>query len=254
MTNCKIRITLPGYENLIANEVYKKILPDNKAELLLLSRYTDLNDPALHEYIKKCTKGIKIPGTINQLEASLVGLPENIKERLLLDDLWQVVETKDRNYIDIMRGFLPSNTLDCSAKKNFDFYAGLLSNYTAIDPDSTNQFNASLLLKNSVLPDKREMDILIKHKTFRSETFNIVGHTKFPEDMQTLIDVVYGALKSPVHISGLKDLTDRVTLSLAVMHLQHAFDIINQERFDSQASSGYGALPEFPPKGPQTLH
>ncbi len=237
------KIILPGYENLVGNEVYKRGMPNNNVELVLLSRYGILSDVDLHKQIKDIIKRFKetIYGMnsgsmlMNSLENIILQLPDNIKEKLLSDDVWQVLATENSEYFDILRGIVPNRAIGYLKKPDVaDEYEQAIGQQMVVNPNAAEHLMIQIKLVDHKLPDRHEMDILIKNHTYVSETLHMKGATNLLQDMacvKNLVNLVYGALKSPEHISSLADISSRQNETLAISYLMQALGKIGQQEY-----------------------
>lgn len=248
-------IALRGYEAVLPNEIYSKDNPQRclhgrKIEaktFAVLGRYTRPTREGVQGYL--VDRAIELQhaksngskkGGFNDLEMAILGLPNSVQEDLraknppLMDllaefsHLPQLAQGEKSPYLfTVHYGIIPVSVLKKCAKEGLlgdsDSYMTVLSADSLIGNGLGESWKAAVLLDSGRLPSKGEFDILLKHGTLNSDTFNIRGNRYDAQEVKGMFDAVYSAFGPAdkfdrIPDSSMKALRSRAFDSMAHLH------------------------------------
>lgn len=249
-------IQLPGYEEIFANEVYGRnvgFTPEREGngkqdvlrEVILLNRYTEASEDQVVEYLRQKTEEVEstaaliLPSGVesegkNILESALIALPPTARRHIRtgFDDCIRFVrqntpapyieegELPDK-FIYVGYGLIPLETIKANEERGnvekAGWYRAALSHEPLIRAGMGERWNMKLLLtQNDELPNRAELDILLKHGAHESRTLSI-NRTNYPiEQVRNVANAIYEGLFPPQEIANLRDASkerlERLTL------------------------------------------
>ncbi len=223
-------IQSPGYKPIFDNAVYvkdKEITEDGQQMLLkcliLPKKYTAATEDQVVEYLRQkagelAGASLALPdGCVSHkslLEKVIQDLPEEIKTDLRTGDepcikfvrrhtpapVLEDGESPDQ-YLHIRYGLLPAELItenqEGGAITDAGWYDTALSHDSLREMGLGERWHMEIWLYNGALPEKAEMDTLLKHGTYGSKTLDISRIHYNPEEVREVIEAIYTGLSKP---------------------------------------------------------
>ena len=239
-------VSLPEYDVAFENEAYvrdRSVSADGEfvvvKDIILPVRYTQPSENDVVAHLREKAKALGGAGAIvltdgrrvmtdrrSALERAIINLPEKIRRDISEGDeecLKFIRVNTDapalkegelpRGYVNIKYGVLPTNLVDENKVKgnvsSSRWFLAALNDDDVREAGFGIKFNINILLNGGRLPDKDEIDILMKHGVYSSRTFDV--NRPYPLDrMQEIIDAVYQGMPRAEDIEQLRDASEGV--------------------------------------------
>ena len=258
-----MKITLSGYYPLVRNSVYaKRNIGKVKggtrdiASVITICKYTEPSEDQVIELIQKKAYttylrpafALRTVGLSN-LEDELIKLPRKALGLLYSDDdsildflrantFARVINPGEiqRKFIMVRYGYLPYSLIEENRAnlRNYKEYEHYLLDDKLVKPPMGGKWRFNLLIKDGdVLPDKREIEILLKHGAPVSRIINFDVREYNTEEVTEVVKSVYSGLDSGSNIGSLTDISEKVLLDGAVISVKALNDMIEEERGSS---------------------
>lgn len=244
-------IKLSGYRTIFPNAVYTRDenftmsggTPIKGTRVLLFHRYTEATEDEVILYLKG--KERQLPLTVpsppvlqnlSYLERAIIGLPTEERGRLRRGDS-ELVRFLRRNtptrvlgtgeepsqYLSLAKGLIPTELIRVNQKRS-NIYSSEWYKRVFQDDDLNRaglgeQWQMRVAYTNKGLPPRSEMDILMKHGTFGSETLRVSTSLR-KHIFKDIVETLYAGFPTPDEISLLEDTSAKVLENEATRPMQ----------------------------------
>jgi hypothetical protein len=122
------------------------------------------------------------------------------------------------SYLNVEYGIIPTQTLYDEKKKSRvpELYEHILLRAAQINPAAAETFSFNLLLENSSLPNREELDVLLKHGTTFSKSL-LVDRNYELSKITPVIDFIYENFSKTAQRKHLSDMSDEVLAIYAAL-------------------------------------
>ncbi len=94
-------------------------------------------------------------------------------------------------------------------------------------------------MQDGKLPDKRDIDILLKHRTHGSRTLEI-SRINYPlDEVQEVMDSIYASFSRPEEIALLKDITEQKLDKISLATLIRLMEFFKQRSLEAKAMEAF---------------
>jgi len=224
------------YKSVYENAVYSRSSTTNPEveKILLLRRFTEATQDEIINYLQKEAKkyqNVRLldnPAILkgkNSLEALIIALPNRMKDGIVEENFefreclekayfspTGIPKTKSNDlFLNVLYGEIPSKVINNNRNLgkiiNSSWYTAAFKNEELLQGRHGMKFFMNLKLQNKNLPDKKEMDTLLKYGVHMSDVINIKGDYS-AEDVKEIISFLYNNFSSDGKILSLKDVSE----------------------------------------------
>ncbi len=212
------------------------------AQVVLPKRYAEATEDQVVEYLQTKAKDLAPAAKLFLPGASSVVPGKSLLEQLIMnlpDEIIRAIVRGDEDYMKFVRshtmapaieegesppsyvyvryGMVPAHVIADNEKtadgkpgpaKEPEWYDAVLSHSKLRENGFGELWNVRLLLNNGVLPDRAEMEILLKHGTYSSRTFDVSRVHYNENEMRTILDLAYDILPNASQIAELPDISE----------------------------------------------
>lgn len=239
-------IEFPGYGAEFSDSVYSrkgKVVTDvsgrqiQLTEILIPKRFTQPTEEEVIDLLKTKAQEIRgrtrliLPdgiqsGSKRPLESVLESLPATVISDIATGDadcigfirkntavMPESVQPK-LSYAHISFGYLPEEFIEMNRQggeiNNYKWFVAAMVDPGVKEAGSGKRWHFKLLTQEGNLPDRAELDVLLKHLTHGSRTFDISRIHYDPVEVADVIDSLYSAVNTSEKLSLLEDLSANV--------------------------------------------
>ncbi len=267
-------IELQGYQTVFENAVYSRdgTVPDQEGKqhpikyLILPKRFTDPSedDVVANLRIKAEEIGfmadLTLPASVKKgetpLEQLITSLPSGVVADLRHGDseiekfirnhtpAQRYEDGKKPQYVHISYGVLTKELIEAQQSQGFikdsEWYVAALLHPEIQKMNLGQKWNLKLLLENGRLPERTDIDILLRHGVHGSRTLDI-NRTKYNvEEIKEVIDALCTTFSTPEQILQLPDVTSKVINELSIAALIQLHERIKEMIEEQSKSDGKG--------------
>ena len=235
-----MNISFPDYSAIFENEVYHKedlgTVNNQQVQvkhILILRRCRDITKDEVVSYLQQKAGEVDRVAALyipvqhrtekTQLEQMLINLPQPKRAHLIngdknyLDFVRQnttAVDIKDgesiSNYTIVSHGLVPSDLISKNKENLNDsnLYDLLISDPRLMNTGFGLNWKITLQLCRGILPDRNDVEFLMKHGTEISKTLAMYGNLPYPEEAKKVLDCIYKGLDSKEKIAKIKDVSN----------------------------------------------
>ncbi len=192
----------PPHEDQVVAYLQKKTSELDSAASLLLPDDARSDRSALEQLILHLPR--KIRNDIISCDNDCIGFLRKNTPALPL------ILGEPLKYMDVRYGVLPTEVIEASSEhiKGPEWYHRVFSEERLQEAGVGERFTMRFDVTNGSLPQRAEMDILLRHGVRRSRTFTIDHSLYNPGRLSELLDALYQSFPSSESILELEDLSD----------------------------------------------
>ena len=224
------------YKPIYENAVYSRgiTITQEIEKILILRRFTEATQDEIMNYLQKEARkyqNVRLldnPDILkgkNSLESLIIALSNRMKDGIVEENSGfreclekayfsptGIPKTKDNDlFLNILYGEIPSKVINNNRKlgkiTNSSWYDAAFKNEELLRGGHGLKFFMNLKLQNKNLPDKKEMDTLLKYGVHSSDILNIKGDYS-TEDVKEIIGFLYNNFSSDRKILSLRDVSE----------------------------------------------
>ncbi len=262
-------IELPGYRTVFPNVVYTRKenqnLPGRSefkgTRVLLFHRYTEATEDEVILYLQAKERGLPsdVPSpavlrTLSYLERAIIGLPAEERGRLrsgypeLMTFLRGNTSARSLDvgevpsqYLTLTKGLIPTEMLEENERRGnvttAAWYQKALQDDDLKRARMGEQWEMRMKYTGEGLLPRSEMDLLLKHGVFGSETVYISLRLR-NEIYRDIVDTLYAGFPTPNKIALLEDVSLRVLENAATESIQALLAYVQRNSLMQAISSG----------------
>jgi hypothetical protein len=253
-----MKIELPDYKTVFENQVYARDfeIPTPKGAInlrgiVLLKRYIEATENQVVEYLRKKAEQLQgaaaliLPqGVVRKdksgLEKAIMALPDKVVRDIKSGDEECIrflrghtqapnVENPGQ-YLHIKYGILTVDMVKANQERGTiqepAWYNIALEHDELQENGLGKLWTVQLLLSEGNLPEKSDIDIMLKHRVHGSKTLEISRVQYDIKQVQGVIDAVYSGLNTPKQIAQLEDVSEKFLEQLAAQPIAELHKMI----------------------------
>ena len=253
-------IQLNGYEPTISNKVYTKnaslIIP-NKGDLrlkavILPQTFIQPTNEQVVDLIKEkaryCINNWRSMevllehNQLDDLERAVCKFTYGTLEKIASADEKTIMGIKahsiaqspkkleNRNRVLFLRyGFIPAEQMERAGNVDKNWYVDALLQEELLDNDLGERVFIDILMYNDDLPPKTEIKMLVKHRTYHSETLDIHPFDYDAQEVGFMLDAIYPGLSGKDNVAKLDDISQQVLHEEALGTVNEIIDTVEQD-------------------------
>jgi hypothetical protein len=274
-----MKIELPDYKTVFENQVYARDFETQTHEgaitlrgIVLLKRYTEATENQVVEYLRKKAAQLEgaasliLPeGTVRKdksgLEKVIVALPDKIIRDIKSGDEECIRFLRGHTsapnvehpgqYLHIKYGILPADMVQVNQERGTiqeaAWYNAALEHDELKENKLGKMWTVQLLLPEGNLPEKADIDVMLRHRVHGSKTLEISRVRYDAKHVKGVIDAIYSGLNTTEKISQLEDVSEETLEQLAAQPIIEFHKMI-MAAMAAQKAKGQDRGPDEPPR------
>ncbi|MEW5896625.1 MAG: hypothetical protein AB1668_02965 [Nanoarchaeota archaeon] len=265
-------IQLSGYTALLENAVYAKEVGNVKDDnsqiagiqgVVLLGTFTEPTEDQVVEHLRETAQntssfghlvlptGVDYMAGKSLLEIAIMKLPEQIRQHLRTAEkdcmtfvrrhtLAEKASPEDApRYLQTRYGFIPAKFLEqdeTTWKKDGSIWFNAVLSHELLRKNGLGErWSMNLLLSDEGLPNRPELEILLKHGTHGSRTLDI-NRTRYNiESVREVVDALYRAFPTPEQLSQLRDTSAGALEEMSMQPVMALHQLVKEQKANEQA-------------------
>lgn len=233
--------------------------------LILPARYTEPNEDDVVDYLRqraakltglKLPAGFKLEGE-NKIDQLLRKLPDKLQDsikngnpnwiRFIRAETPAPQKEEGRpnpKYLFVRYGILPVDIIENNQEKgnieSAEWYSAAFADYKLQRTGFGPKLTIKLLLEGDVLPQREDIDFLLKHRTHGSQTMEIDRECYDVEMASEVIDFVYAEFHTSQEIVEVEDISGKVLEQHAIIPIMAIHKSLTESAFQAGLERGMG--------------